>query len=100
MVLAEWGDVPDLADRPGLRAAIQMDGNEPRVVSLPGDPPLRCGVAGDPEGDPLVLCLAGEPRSSSDADRFLRIALLAILAGRRSRQSLQPLIYRSRIHIQ
>ncbi len=90
VVLAEWGDVPDLADRPGLRAATQIEGNEPRMVPLPGEPPLRCGVARDPEGDPLVLCLAGEPRSSSDADRFLRIALLAILAGRRSRSAEAP----------
>jgi DNA-binding NtrC family response regulator len=82
VVLAEWGDLPDLAGRPGLRAATEIHGCDPQVAALPGDPPLLLGAARDPEGDPVALCFAGEPRSSSDAERLLRIALLAILAGR------------------
>jgi DNA-binding NtrC family response regulator len=82
--LATSGALPDLSDLTVLTegAPLGEASKVSRVISREGDRPLRCAFADSGEGA-LGLCLAGVVRSEADADRLLRIALLALQMTRR-----------------
>ncbi|HVQ31917.1 MAG TPA: FHA domain-containing protein, partial [Vicinamibacteria bacterium] len=82
--LATSGALPDLSDLNSLTEGDSLKDapRVSRVIVRQGDRPLRCAFADTGEGA-LGLCLAGALRCEADADRLLRIALLALQTTRR-----------------